>query len=261
MHGPASATIAALPDWVGTLYDDLLAEVLLRRDDVARETAFLVRTLGLRPGMRVLDQGCGLGSLAIPLARRGIAVVGVDQCARYVAQAREDAAVEELLAEFACAEAGGYRPPAPVDGAFSWWTSWGHAGDDAGNLALLRAAHDALVPGGTFVLDAMNVCGVLGGFLAETELVRTVPRLGGEVRLHRASRIDAAAGLLHKDWTYVLPDGVEVRRTSTMRLYMPWEVGAMLAEVGFAEVAMLGSTAGEPLAPDSPRLLAVARRA
>jgi SAM-dependent methyltransferase len=44
-----------------------------------------VETLGIRPGMAVLDLGCGDGTTALPAARRGADVVGVDIAANLVA--------------------------------------------------------------------------------------------------------------------------------------------------------------------------------
>src|SRR5215469_2316825 len=38
----------------------------------------LVATLGVGPGMRVLDLGCGDGTTALPEARRGAEVLGLD---------------------------------------------------------------------------------------------------------------------------------------------------------------------------------------
>jgi ubiquinone/menaquinone biosynthesis C-methylase UbiE len=38
----------------------------------------VVNTLGVKPSMRVLDLGCGDGTTAVPLARRGADVVGID---------------------------------------------------------------------------------------------------------------------------------------------------------------------------------------
>ena len=38
----------------------------------------LVSSLGIRPGLRVLDLGCGDGTTALPAARRGATVLGVD---------------------------------------------------------------------------------------------------------------------------------------------------------------------------------------
>jgi SAM-dependent methyltransferase len=56
-----------------------------------QEVAFLVDALGLEPGMRVLDVGCGPGRHAHALGRRGIAVHGIDISERFVDLAREGA--------------------------------------------------------------------------------------------------------------------------------------------------------------------------
>ena len=56
-----------------------------------QEVSFLVEALGLEPGMRVLDVGCGPGRHAHALGRRGISVHGVDISARFVDLARRDA--------------------------------------------------------------------------------------------------------------------------------------------------------------------------
>jgi SAM-dependent methyltransferase len=53
-----------------------------------QEVEFLVDALGLEPGMRVLDVGCGPGRHAIALATRGIVVHGVDLSPDFVALAR-----------------------------------------------------------------------------------------------------------------------------------------------------------------------------
>jgi SAM-dependent methyltransferase len=57
-----------------------------------QEVAFLVDELGLAPGSRVLDVGCGPGRHALALAARGIEVVGIDISRRFVDLATEAAA-------------------------------------------------------------------------------------------------------------------------------------------------------------------------
>jgi ubiquinone/menaquinone biosynthesis C-methylase UbiE len=54
----------------------------------------LVEGLGVRPGMRVLDLGCGDGTTALPAAQRGAQVLGVDIASNLVAagNARANAA-------------------------------------------------------------------------------------------------------------------------------------------------------------------------
>jgi SAM-dependent methyltransferase len=59
-----------------------------------------VDRLNILPGMRVLDVACGTGNLAIPAARRGARVTGVDIAPNLVEQARQRAASEGLEATF-----------------------------------------------------------------------------------------------------------------------------------------------------------------
>jgi SAM-dependent methyltransferase len=65
-----------------------------------QEVEFLVGALGLEPGMRVLDVGCGSGRHSLALARQGFEVVGVDHSADFIRLARDAAATEELEVEF-----------------------------------------------------------------------------------------------------------------------------------------------------------------
>jgi SAM-dependent methyltransferase len=240
--------------WCRSLYDDLLADLLLERSDVAETLDFLVRALGLGRGARVLDQCCGIGSLAVPLAARGFSVVGVDQSERYVARARRDAERAGLDLELVAADACGYVPRAPVDAAFNWWTSFGYAPDDETNLGMLRRAFDALVPGGAFALDFMNVPGVYRDFQ------RAVVTRKAEVLLVRESEIDLAHGMMNKRWTYLLPGGDRVVHDTSVRLYQPRDLKNMLRQAGFEQVTFVGSVSGEPLEVQSPRCIALARR-
>jgi len=60
---------------------------------------FIAR-LALEPGTRVLDVACGSGNLAIPAARAGAVVTGVDIAPNLVEQARARAASENLTIQF-----------------------------------------------------------------------------------------------------------------------------------------------------------------
>ena len=56
----------------------------------------LVESLGITPGMKVLDLGCGDGTTALPEARRGADVLGVDISRNLVAAATARAQAEGL---------------------------------------------------------------------------------------------------------------------------------------------------------------------
>src|SRR5436190_11355886 len=60
---------------------------------------FIART-EIKPGTRVLDVACGTGNLAIPAARAGAVVTGVDIAPNLLEQARQRAAAESLAATF-----------------------------------------------------------------------------------------------------------------------------------------------------------------
>ncbi len=74
-----------------------------------------VDTLEVTPGMRVLDVATGTGNLAIPLARKGAQVTGVDIATNLLAQARERAAAEGLAVQF---DEGDAEQLPYADGAF-----------------------------------------------------------------------------------------------------------------------------------------------
>lgn len=57
---------------------------------------WLIPTLGLAAGSRVLDLGCGPGLYAERLARQGIEVLGIDVSRRALAHARKTARRESL---------------------------------------------------------------------------------------------------------------------------------------------------------------------
>lgn len=93
MAGPAklgAMTDAPRDHWFEDLADHL-GSAYLRYSftkGTAQEVRFLAEALGLEPGMRVLDVGCGPGRHANALGELGIEVVGVDISERFVEIAR-----------------------------------------------------------------------------------------------------------------------------------------------------------------------------
>lgn len=67
---------------------------------VSGEAENFVARLDLKPGARVLDVACGTGNSAIPAARAGAHVTGVDIAANLLEQARARAAAEQLEIRF-----------------------------------------------------------------------------------------------------------------------------------------------------------------
>jgi len=59
-----------------------------------------IKRLNLQPGMTILDVACGTGNLALPAARMGALVTGVDIAPNLIKQARENAEREGLRIQF-----------------------------------------------------------------------------------------------------------------------------------------------------------------
>ena len=65
-----------------------------------KSAAEFVDRLDIKPGTKFLDVACGSGNLALPAARLGAAVTGMDLAPEMVQQARENAKREGLTAQF-----------------------------------------------------------------------------------------------------------------------------------------------------------------
>jgi len=65
-----------------------------------RDAEDFINRLNLKPGMKILDVACGTGNLALPAARTGAEVTGVDIAPNSIEQARENAKREGLNAKF-----------------------------------------------------------------------------------------------------------------------------------------------------------------
>jgi SAM-dependent methyltransferase len=248
------------PNWCWDFYDDIVAELLLVRksaDEVRDTLDFLCARLELRPGSTVLDQCCGIGSLALPLARRGVRVVGIDQCPGYIERARRGAAAEGLDCRFHVGDAAEFVPVEPVDAVISWATSFG-CGEDADNNRLLQRAFEALRPGGRLVLDCLHVVRMLRQFQAV--MLHRYRMEQGDLLVVRESRLDLAGGALRQRWTFLFPDGRREERHSAVKLYLPHALAAMLAACHFTDVCLCGGVGREELSADSPRCIVLARR-
>jgi SAM-dependent methyltransferase len=185
-----------------------------------QEVSFLVDALGLPPGGRVLDVGCGPGRHTHALAARGFEVVGVDISERFIALARESRPPGAPV-RFERADARSLSFDSEFDAVISlcqgaFGLSAGGEGDPAGapldpDRTVLGGMVRALRPGGRLALSAFSAYFQVR-FLGETD------------------SFDAERGVNHEHTAIRNEEGVEVPAELWTTCFTPREL-RLLAEL------------------------------
>lgn len=207
-----------------------------------QEVDHIVEVLGLRPGMRVLDVGCGPGRHSHELARRGMVVHGIDISARFIEIATEAAPPG---ATFRRLDARTLRFDGEFDaviclcqGAFGLMTANGDDELVVGGMAR------ALKRGGRLALSAFNA------YFA--------------VKYHQTADFDAGAGVSHER-TEVRNEAGDVAEVDLWTgCYTPRELLMLMKSHGLAVDGLSsvepGAYGQAPPSTESPEFLVVATR-
>lgn len=212
----------------------------------------------------VLDLGCGTGNHAIPLARRGYRVCGVDRAPAMLERARRKAAaVGGAELQFVLGDLRTVHLERPFDACILMFATLGYqtTTEDVANALRNVARH--LAPGGVLAFDVWNGDVVLAQ--RPTERARTISE--GSRRLIRESSatLDVTRQVCDvRVCQRVIVGGEiveEVKETHPMRYFFPLELEGFLQAAGFQPLAMTSFDVPEqPLDERSWNMLVVARR-
>ncbi len=216
------------------------------------EVGFLVAQLGLAPGARVLDIGCGPGRHAHALGRLGIEVVGIDISTRFVELAAVDAPPGVT---FVRADARALPDLGTFDAVISLCQgAFGLAGGGPGAPVITSVDPDGvvlaqmarvLVPGGRLALSAFSAY--------------------FQVRfLEDSDAFDAARGVNHERAVLKDPEGRDSEHDLWTSCFTPRELRLLGADAGLAVDAIWSVTPGayraDPPDLDHPEFLLLAHR-
>lgn len=218
------------------------------------EVEFLMGALGLEPGMRVLDVGCGPGRHAYALAERGLEVVGVDISQRFVELARASAPTG---ATFERLDARQLPFDAEFDAAIS--LCQGAFGLVGGGPGTERAGESPVDP------DGVVLAGMARALRPGAGLAVSAFSAYFQVRwLEDADTFDAATGVNHEVTELRDEQGAVVAAELWTSCFTPRELRLLARSVGLEPLAVHGVTPGDyaarPPELDRPELLLVARR-
>lgn len=241
------------PDWYdGFFEDDWLDEIALNADAewTDRQTNFLVEKLQLEAGQRVLDLACGHGRVALPLAERGFQVTGVDLSPRSLELARAAADAKGLDVAFVESDMREIDFDGVFDAAYNVYTSFGYFEDDAENQRVLAAVARALRPGGRFLIDTINPCGLAARY--RERMWDPLESGGWFLQEHE---FDILRGRNRAVWTFLREDGARSELAHSVRAYAPWELARMLEAAGLNVVEGWGDFEGTELKLESRRTI------
>jgi len=190
-----------------------------------QEVTFLLDELGLRPGQRLLDVGCGPGRHSVPLAEAGIAVTGIDISARFLAIAADAARAAGVGAAFFEVDARAM----PFDDEFDSVISicqgaFGLMGE--GDGLVLRRMAEAARPGGLVCLTA---------FSAYYEMSNPRPE----------ANFDADKGIVHEQSTIRDEKGGDHNVDLWTGVYTPRELRLLALGTGLVPEAVYSVGPGE----------------
>ncbi len=218
------------------------------------EVDFLADVLELTPGSRVLDVMAGYGRHALPLARRGYELTGVDiseeYCDEFVqAVEAEDLSVTVIAGDFTTLK----LPDIIYEAAYCLGNSFSFFPREEMGLFLQKIAQQ-LQPGGRFVAHTQ--------LLAESVLPhfqeRTWMPVGEDIQYLARNEYNATEGFIQAELTYIR-DAERVNREIRQYVFTLAELSAMMRQAGLTVTEVFSSLDGEPFAlgDDQAYLLAV----
>jgi SAM-dependent methyltransferase len=181
---------------------------------------------------QILDLGCGTGNHAIPLAKQGYEVVGVERSADMLAHAQDKAAKASLKSPptFHRGDLRDVELGRHFDAVLMMFAVLGYQQENADVLAALRTARRHLRPAGLLLFDVWYGPAVLRE--RPSQRVKVLPTPEGKILRAASGEVDS----LHHCCTvnYLLwrvakgRDVAETRESHAMRYFFPRELELFL---------------------------------
>ena len=234
------------------VYDDWYATVT----DVDATVALATRLAA--PAGSVLELGVGTGRLAIPMARAGLTVTGIDTSAA-------------MLERLAAADAGGSvivvhgdmvddLPDGPFDVALAAYNTLFNLVEDGAQRRCFAAVAERLAPGGSFVVEAF-VPDAAADQRAGSGSSVEVRSMGVDHVVLSVSRHDPGEQRAEGQFVTFTESGGVRLRPWMVRWSTPGELDAMAAAAGLSLAERWADMAMTPFTDDSPHHVSVYRTA
>ena len=222
-------------------------------------------------GHPVLELACGTGRVAIPIAREGVQIVGLDRSAAMLARAREKSR-ELTNARWIEGDMRSFELPERFGLAYIPYRSFQHLLTVADQLSCLRCIHQHLLPGGRLALNIFNPDIVMMGQWLSVKrggLQRSGgyrdPRTGRavsawETRAYRPAGQELEVTFLDEKLNDEGAVISRIYRDLKLRYIFRFEMEHLLARSAFEVEALYGDVFGGAFEDSSSEMVWVARR-
>ncbi len=222
-----------------------------RIDKAEEDVLSLLKLAGTENG-DVLDLCCGPGRFAVPLARMGYHVTGVDATGFLLDIARNRASLEDVKVEWVKEDMRRFRRTGSFDLVLNMFTSFGYFHDHSDNMTVLKNVNESLRQGGKFLIEIMGKETLASIFHTVTDCETDEGLL-----LIQRHRIEDGWNRIYNDWLLINNDRLLGRWKFSHWVYSAAELKDMLLDAGFSNVQIYGNLEGEPYNSESGRLIAV----
>ena len=223
-------------------------------------------------GHPVLELATGTGRVAIPIARAGAQVVGLDASKEMLAQATEKSSVLDNV-RWVEGDMRAFELPEKFGLVLIPFRSFQHLLTVKDQLACLSCIHDHLVPGGRLAFDVFNPdlvimgqwLGAKRGGLQQRRDDFVSPKServvkAWETRAYHPAKQEVESTFIDEELD---DDGVvvsKVYRGLRLRYIFRYEMEHLLARTGFEIEDLFGDCYGAPFTDTSPEMVFVARK-
>lgn len=215
-----------------------------------------------RYGKQVLELGSGTGRVAVPLARAGCQVTGLDYSAAMIVQAQRRVEKAGVRVEFVEGDMRDFHLGQTFDLVLLPKNTLCHLLTPADFTACLACVREHLRPDGAFILDVLvpSLKDLAHDPLEERPLWDTTdPATGSTIHIRQRSQYDPHTHVDALTFTYYLDGQVDRCVELHMRMYFPEELDTLLEENGFRLLWKAGDYAETPFGPEACLQLVASR--